>query len=109
MGVHIRESFDVSDLLCMKEVTLAQLQKMEKRRRKNFKKSFPSILMPSLGALGHAMEKYPNANVYEGRYGGLFKDYGVDLEINRALERKISLDMVLTSFSMRLKLLLRLI
>ena len=22
--------------------------------------------MPSLGALGHAMEKYPNANVYEG-------------------------------------------
>ena len=92
MGVHIRESFDVSDLLCMKEVTLAQLQKWKNVEERISKSRSPSILMPSLGALGQAMEKYPNANVYEGRYGGLFKDYGVDLEINRALERKISLD-----------------
>ncbi len=92
MGVHIRESFDVSDLLCMKEVTLAQLQKWKNVEEKISKSRSPSILMPSLGALGQAMEKYPNANVYEGRYGGLFKDYGVDFEINRALERKISLD-----------------
>ena len=92
MGVHIRESFDVSDLLCMKEVTLAQLQKWKNVEERISKSRSPSILMPSLGALGHAMEKYPNANVYEGRYGNLFKDYGVDLEINRALERKISLD-----------------
>ena len=92
MGVHIRESFDVSDLLCMKEVTLAQLQKWKNVEERISKSRSPSILMPSLGALGQAMEKYPNANVYEGRYGNLFKDYGVDLEINRALERKISLD-----------------
>ena len=92
IGVHIRESFDVSDLLCMKEVTLAQLQKWKNVEERISKSRSPSILMPSLGALGQAMEKYPNANVYEGRYGNLFKDYGVDLEINRALERKISLD-----------------
>lgn len=92
IGVHIRESFDVSDLLCMKEVTLAQLQKWKNVEERISKSCSPSILMPSLGALGQAMEKYPNANVYEGRYGGLFRDYGVDLEINRALERKISLD-----------------
>ena len=92
IGVHIRESFDVSDLLCMKDVTLAQLQKWKNVEERISKSRSPSILMPSLGALGQAMEKYPNANVYEGRYGGLFKDYGVDLEINRALERKISLD-----------------
>ena len=92
IGVHIRESFDVSDLLCMKDVTLAQLQKWKNVEERISKSRSPSILMPSLGALGQAMEKYPNANVYEGRYGNLFKDYGVDLEINRALERKISLD-----------------
>ena len=92
IGVHIRESFDVSNLLCMKEVTLAELQKWKKVEERISKSCSPSILMPSLGALSHAMEKYPNANVYEGRYGGLFKDYGVDFEINRALERKISLD-----------------
>ena len=92
IGVHIRESFDVSDLLCMKEVTLAELQKWKNVEERISKSRSPSILMPSLGALGQAMEKYPNANVYEGRYGGLFKDYGVDFEINRALERKISLD-----------------
>ena len=92
IGVHIRESFDVSDLLCMKEATLAQLQKWKNVEEKISKSLSPSILMPPLGALGHAMEKYPNANVYAGRYGGLFKDYGVDFEINRALERKISLD-----------------
>ena len=76
----------------MKEVTLAELQKWKNVEERISKSCSPSILMPSLGALGHAMEKYPNANVYEGRYGGLFKDYGVDFEINRALERKISLD-----------------
>ena len=92
IGVHIRESFDVSDLLCMKDVTLAQLQKWKNVEERISKSRSPSILMPSLGALGQAMEKYPNANVYEGRYGNLFRDYGVDLEINRALERKISLD-----------------
>ena len=92
IGVHIRESFDVSDLLCMKEVTLAQLQKWKNVEERISKSRSPSILMPSLGALGQAMEKYPNANVYEGRYGSLFKDFDVDFEINRALERKISLD-----------------
>ena len=39
MGVHIRESFDVNNLICMKAVTLAQIQKVEKHQRKNFKKS----------------------------------------------------------------------
>ncbi len=92
IGVHIRESFDVSDLLCMRAVTLAQLQKWKNVKKRISKSRSPSILMSSLGALGHAMEKYPNANVYEGRYGGLFKDYDVDFEINRALERTISLD-----------------
>jgi len=82
----------VSDLLCMKQVTLAQLQKWKNVKERISKSRPPSILMPSLGALGHAMEKYPNANVYEGRYGSLFKDFDVDFEINRALERKISLD-----------------
>ena len=95
IGVHIRESFDVSDLLCMRAVTLAQLQKWKNIKKRISKSRSPSILMSSLGALGHAMEKYPNANVYEGRYGSLFKDFDVDFEINRALERKISLDLSL--------------
>ena len=92
IGVHIRDTFDMSDLPCMRAVTSAQLEKWENLKAKIAKSRSPSILIPSVGALGLAMEKYPNANIYEGKYGVLFKDYDVDYEINRALERKISLD-----------------
>ncbi len=92
MGVHIRESFDVNNLICMKAVTLAQIKKWKNVKERISKSRSPSILMPSGGALGLAMEKYPNADVYEDKDGVLFKDYDLDFEINRALERKISLD-----------------
>ena len=92
IGVHIRDAFDVSDLLLMRAVTSAQLEKWKNLKEKIAKSRSPSIIIPSVGALGLAMEKYPNANIYEGKYGVLFKDYDVDYEINRALERKISVD-----------------
>ena len=92
IGVHIRDAFDVSDLLLMRAVTSAQLEKWKNLKEKIEKSRSPSIIIPSVGALGLAMEKYPNANIYEGKYGVLFKDYDVDYEINRALERKISVD-----------------
>ena len=92
IGVHIKDAFDVSDLLLMRAVTSAQLEKWKNLKEKIAKSRSPSIIIPSVGALGLAMEKYPNANIYEGKYGVLFKDYDVDYEINRALERKISVD-----------------
>ncbi len=92
IGVHIRAPFDVSDLLRMKALTLAQIQKWENIKEKIAKSRSPSIVVPSGGALGLAMEKYPRADIYEGNDGVLFKEYEVDFEINSALERKILVD-----------------
>ena len=92
IGVHIRDPFDVSDLLRMKAVTLSQIQEWKNVKEKIAKSRSPSILLPSGGALGLALERYPEAEIYEGKDGFLFKEYEVDFEMNSALERKILVD-----------------
>ena len=92
MGVHIKYSFDVSDLDLMKATAFEQIANWKNLSEKILRSRPPLTLIPSLGAVGFAITKYPEAKVCDGTNGELFDQYDLEFEISRALDRKVLLD-----------------
>ncbi len=92
VGVHIKSTDNSSDFTLIKKEIDELILKWRRLEQMTASNGSPKVLIPSPGPIGFAVKKYIDQEIHEGKNGTLFDDFAIDFQIDKALERKVSIE-----------------